>query len=379
MKSKFIYSLFFVAVLFSACSTDLDVLGKYKETLVVYGLLDQSQRRQYIKINKAFLGEGNAFSYAQIKDSTQFTHSLLVKIKRMSDGAEFILTPDNSISKDPALNPNGPATISNFYAPDQTNVIYSFATPIIATPNLATADISDSTYVNTVLTTSSAYQLSIKNNETGTEVTGQTSLISDNGSFISPPMSGAQYPVFSFIVPSNDNALFSIMWTSGKNARIYQTMLRFHYIDSTATGNDTLHLDWVFPTQTSQGLVGGESMMEQFKGESFLQFIGSQLAGKPLPTYARRALNTDIIIISGGDDLNTFIQVNAPSTGIVQEKPKYTNINNGLGIFSAKYNRPPYSRRLSSANGGTWDSLTCGRYTKNLKFEDKYGNIIICP
>ncbi len=51
---------------FSACSTKLDVTGNYKETMVVYGLLDQSQPKQYIKVNKAFLGEGNAFSYAQV-------------------------------------------------------------------------------------------------------------------------------------------------------------------------------------------------------------------------------------------------------------------------------------------------------------------------
>jgi hypothetical protein len=31
------------------------------------------------------------------------------------------------------------------------------------------------------------------------------------------------------------------------------------------------------------------------------------------------------------------MQVYEPSTSIVQEKPPYTNIENGIGIFSARY------------------------------------------
>ncbi len=343
MKKKFIYLLSLSTLLLSACSTELDVIGKYKETMVVYGLLDQSQPKQYIKINKAFLGEGNAFTYAKIKDSTQFVHSLTVKIRRLSDGVEFPLTPDNSIVKQPGF----------FYSPDQTNVIYSF-TP---QPN--------------ALNTSSSYQLIVKNSDTGTEVTSQTSLLSD-ATITAPAQSSALHPVFSFIYSTNNNPVFNISWNSGKGARMYQTIIRFHYLDSTmlgsSAGNDTSYIDWVFPVQTTiQGLEGGEQMTEQFNGQSYLEFIGNQLGSKPVPSnlIARRALKTDIILVSGSDDLNTFIEVNAPSTGIVQEKPEYTNITNGLGIFSARYNKAPYSRDLS---GPTLDELACGQYTNTLKF-----------
>jgi len=53
--NKFIFSAITAGtLLLSACSTDLDVIGDYKETMIVYGLLDQAQDTQYVKINKAF-------------------------------------------------------------------------------------------------------------------------------------------------------------------------------------------------------------------------------------------------------------------------------------------------------------------------------------
>ena len=39
----------------------------------------------------------------------------------------------------------------------------------------------------------------------------------------------------------------------------------------------------------------------------------------------------------GTTDLETYINVNQPITGIVQERPSFTNINNGLGLFSSRY------------------------------------------
>jgi hypothetical protein len=49
---------------FTSCSTDLDVAAPYKENTVVYALLDKGTTIQFVKINKAFLGPGNALVYA---------------------------------------------------------------------------------------------------------------------------------------------------------------------------------------------------------------------------------------------------------------------------------------------------------------------------
>lgn len=341
MKKKFSYILLLSTTLFSACSTDLSVIGNYKETMVVYGLLDQSQAKQYIKINKAFLGEGNAFGYAQVKDSTQFVNSLTVVIKRIKNGVElnsYNLSPDNTILKTPGT----------FYGPDQENAIYSFHTP------------------SGTLNTDSEYRLQIKNNETGDEVSSQTSLITDFGNFSSP---NPNTPYFSCILANNDNFQYQVRWQSGKNARLYQTIIRLNYIDSTLNGTTTQKLDWVFPEQKTQGLAGGESIKNDFLGQGFLKFVGNQLADYS-GLIARRALKVDIIVVAGGDDLNTFIEVNKPSTGIVQEKPEFTNITNGLGVLSSRCTKSSFSKPLATT---TWDSLSCGQYTADLKFSNHLG------
>ncbi|MEI6487786.1 MAG: DUF4249 family protein [Bacteroidota bacterium] len=350
MKTKFGFLIFLTAGILSGCSTALDVTGDYKETMVVYGLLDQSQPKQYIKINKAFLGQGNSLSYAQIKDSSQYVHALTVKLKRVSDGTEYSLLPDNSIPKDPGV----------FYSPDQANAIYSFD-----------SEAAHALYV------ASDYKLTVTNSITGQQVSAQTSLISSIGSFTSPVASSSATPVFSFI-NGFDNFRFYVRWNSAKNAKVYQLAIRFNYRDSTITGNDTLHLDWLFPSQTTQSIAGGEAMEVDFLGQDYLKFIGNQLSNSSKQVIDRKALKTDLMLTAGAEDLNTYIQVNAPSTGIVQERPNFTNITNGLGIFSARYNEPLTNQSSRNLHATTLDSLACGRYTKTLKFLNGQGNLIVC-
>ena len=71
-KIHLILSVF--AMLFTACETDFDVNAQWKETTVVYGLLDASDENplQKIKISKAFLGEMDAYEMAQYADSINF-------------------------------------------------------------------------------------------------------------------------------------------------------------------------------------------------------------------------------------------------------------------------------------------------------------------
>jgi hypothetical protein len=344
VKKNLLYLFAATITLFSACSTDLDVNGEWKETMVVYGLLDQAQPKQYIKINKAFLGEGNALEYAQIKDSVQYVNSLVVKLKRVSDGTEYTLSPDATKPKD----------AGTFFSTDQANAIYSAAVPIVTT---------------------SQYQLIIRNSETGEEVTSQTPIVNDF-TYSKPPASSTS---FYFIVPSSDNYRFYVEWSSAKNARLYQMVVRFNYIDSTVTGNDTTYLDWIFPVKKTNGLSGGELLSYDFRGHDYLQYIGNKLCNsctQPTDLIARRALKTELLMYSAADDLSTFIDVNKPSTGIIQTKPEFTNINNGLGIFSARYSKAPYSRVLEK---NTLDSLACGRYTKRLKFLNFANALPACP
>jgi hypothetical protein len=336
VKKKLGILVFASAILLSACTTDFAVMGDWKETMVVYGLLDQSQPKQYIKINKAFLGEGNALEYAQVKDSVQFSNALSVTLKRIRNGSEiatYTLTPDNTKPKDPGA----------FYSASQGNAIYSFAST-----------------GSSALNDDSQYKLTIRNNETGTEVTSQTALVKDFGNLVSPS-AGA---TVASIVGTSENYRYALKLNSAPNARIYQVVLRLHYTDSTTTGNKADSVDWNFSPQETTDLDGGQELDFGFKGQDYMRFLGSTLSSYS-GLVCRIPGTLSIVVISASDDLNTFINVNKPSTGIIQEKPEYTNINNGLGIFSARFYKIPFNRPLASQ---TKDSLSKGRYTHCLKF-----------
>ena len=86
-----------------ACETDFEVNANWKEVTVVYGILDQSQQQQYIKINKAYLGEGDALQMASVADSINYNHEdLEVKIIKVNNlpGSVIIIRIDSVYFKE---------------------------------------------------------------------------------------------------------------------------------------------------------------------------------------------------------------------------------------------------------------------------------------
>src|ERR1043166_5908288 len=103
----FISALFFILIFFS-CSTDFNITAPYKATMVVYGLLNSNSTDsvQYIRIEKAFLGEGNSLIMAQQKDSINYGNVLDVKLERIQNGSivqTYSLQRDTLIPKDDGL------------------------------------------------------------------------------------------------------------------------------------------------------------------------------------------------------------------------------------------------------------------------------------
>ncbi|MGZ6539669.1 MAG: hypothetical protein ACXVEB_14935, partial [Bacteroidia bacterium] len=292
---------------------------------------------------------GNAYLYALMKDSTQFKNPLDVKIKCDVSGITYNLTPANYIIKDPGLffyDTTGTGT-------NQTNVIYKMVT--------------DGAPGHPHLNTNSIYELTATNGETGTVVTSKTLIVPDIGSFLAPNPAGS---TFSFVIAGfYPNYKFKVEWMSAPNARQYQVILRLHYTDSTTSGNVAKYLDYQMPALTTDGLSGGEDLSVELYGRDFYKYIGTTLSDYS-GLILRKTGNVDVLLVSGADDLVTFIDVNKPSTGIIQERPEFTNIVNGLGLFSSRLNKAPFSRPLS---GSSLDSLSGGQYTCKLKFTDPSG------
>ena len=95
-----------IPFLLVSCSTDFDTTADYKEIMVVYGLLNQYDSVQLIKVNKAFLGEGNALIMAQQRDSVNYGDILDVRLEKIDNGnvtATYSLQRDTTVPRAPGI------------------------------------------------------------------------------------------------------------------------------------------------------------------------------------------------------------------------------------------------------------------------------------
>ena len=52
------------SILITGCKTDIDVIAPKRDVTIIYGLLEANNSRQFIRINKAFVGEDSATTLA---------------------------------------------------------------------------------------------------------------------------------------------------------------------------------------------------------------------------------------------------------------------------------------------------------------------------
>ena len=294
---------FFISMtLLISCETDFNVNADWQEVTILYGLLDQNSETQFIKINKAFLGQDDALAMASISDSSNFNpDNLLVKIYKLKqsnfgsfDTLDFRVLSDTVVIKDEGVFPT------------DNNIMYKFYSPGFLLNNFT-------------------YSITVENITTGNLVSANTELVN-----------GFSFETFN---PSFDFGFYNsaigfisktLTWQKSTNGEIYQLDLIFNYTHD----NDTN----LYSATWSQPLVensGGNLMNTQFDGESFFDFLETQIDIND--NVVRRFVDLDIRMTVGTEDLQTYINVNQPYSSIVQERPSFSNINNGIGLFSARY------------------------------------------
>jgi len=291
------------SILFSSCETDFTVNADWKEVTVVYGLLDQSQEKQYIRINKAFLGNENAYVMASVADSINYNpNNLEVKIEKLSASGNVLATKiltDTIMFKEDGL-----------FSVEE-NIIYVFDT-------------------DNFLNEEKEYKLTITNKNSGNIISSQTKLI-HNLSLMSA-FNNSAYKM-GFYSQTGDFSNTTIEWTHSKNAAIYQMTL---FVSYTEYGADTIvkTVQKVYPIIEYDG---NPNMSQQITGEEFFNLLAYNIPSST--TVNRRINNLDILFSVGTADLNTYINLNEPPTGIVQERDLFTNIDGGIGLFTARYNK----------------------------------------
>ncbi len=129
-----------------------------------------------------------------------------------------------------------------------------------------------------------------------------------------------------------------VKWIPAKGGKRYQLTIRFHYVESLKsdpTQSWERYIDWVVFNNVKIDYSPNPPPYSYFiGGESFYSFVGSSI---PVNTSLNRAARFFTYIFTvGAEDLDTYMEVTEPSSSIIQERPPFSNIVNGIGLFSSR-------------------------------------------
>lgn len=373
MRNYFILLIIFLTTILSSCKNELDINADPKETAVVYGIIDPNADYQYIRINKTYLVESNAIEAAQNGSLMNFGSDLKVTLKRIevennkeTEKEAYAFVLDSSITKESGM----------FYK--SPNVVFKALT---TSPKLT-------------ITENSLFYIEIENTKTGYKATSKTVPVFKTNigiplSFYYFKTNPSAYTLSLFNQSSNTYSNVGLVFTIGKNAKIIFPFVRFFYHEGTGNSKSAAKsIDFKMPIERADNSNGDVKFQLNINTEAFYQYLGEKIEVKE--NVKRFADSIQVIVETGNGDFDTFYTVSNTSSNTTLEKPTYTNINNGLGIFAAKYTtisthknyydfegkdyREFYIDNKTtsiSAAGMTYYSLkelATGKYTKNLNF-----------
>ncbi|MBR4391776.1 MAG: hypothetical protein IKT08_06700 [Bacteroidales bacterium] len=297
------------ANLFYSCSTDVDLFADYKDITVVYGLLDVNKDTNYVKINKAFLGPGNALDIALIADSCNYPTKLNSRI------IEYV-----------ASNNSNNYTQTRVLELD-TITIHDKEPGIFYSPNQLVYFTKEKIHNNT---DRHKYRYDLEIDRGDTLLTASTHIV--GGGYFAVVQS-----ILNFSSLSTQGV---ISWYPCPNSAIYDVEVDFHYYEIGSSADSVLHVVRIpLGTHPETELAFEDGIYSIVYNHSlFLNAIADEIGADSLLNVERVVFEPcmKIKISAGGDELYNFISVNGPTNSIVQTIPEYTNVTGGYGVFSSR-------------------------------------------
>ena len=309
-----------------SCEEDVDLLAPYQATPVIYGVLDYTADTQFVRINKTYLGAGDANVYAQIKDSVEYDPSEVEVwlIKKDLENEQFgIFEILDSIqlnyielpSRDPGIFFN-------------QNVGFYYTTEALFTPD----ELDD---VTSPSVGNNSYFYEIKATIRGEVYRGQTDFptLSNNDIESPRPISTA---VKQRYYESDNYRQIIFEYTNREKSERYQSVHRIvydYYKDDGSLVTDQIS-DFQLGVRSSED--NGRESDVSFNSQSIFEFFGNQI--KSIPNLNKvRIKRFEYRITAASQSLDTYIEVANPISDFTPVLTSYTNIDNGaIGILGAR-------------------------------------------
>lgn len=328
--------LFFIAIPFlSGCSNDFDLTENWQDITVAYGLLDQSEPVQYIRVEKAFLDPTtSALTIAQIADSLYY-ENITVELR--------------------AFRPNGSG--GNVYTLQRVNAEdegFTREDGIFATsPNYLYK-------LDEQIDEDFTYQLVITKAD-GSTVEAETKICEDFD--ITSP--------YDVTVPmrfdSERNLSTTFRWSSTSNSKFYNAKILVEISEAPVnnpSNTTNRKLVWNITDNVKPNDNGLVSLA--IPGSSFYDFMSESLESG----YNRQLIGIELVVGAGAVDLMNYIEIGKVNSGITGADltPTYTNLegDNVYGVFSSRYYKT--FGQYQNFTDDTLDSLSMGYKTNNLGF-----------
>tara|TARA_B100001093_G_scaffold520060_1_gene612366 strand:+ start:3460 stop:4554 length:1095 start_codon:yes stop_codon:yes gene_type:complete len=331
-----------------SCDNDIDIIAEWKDIPVVYGVLNAQDSVHYVKLNKAFLGQGNVMSMAQEFDSLYYDQEdvglRLVEYRRIA--GQYIET--KSIEMEPTDEFLKPLE-GIFSAPDQ--IIYK-----------SDASLNNERYYSAQVYDKSVDTV-IASNLIPIDVLSPLQIIKPN-------------PASALNLVPNGNYPITVEWSPLEGADLYELKIRFHYVEQQiANLSDTVHkyIDWNFPYRLPTSSISSESI--SLDAEQFLNFLAvnidenpnvyRQVKGMQFTQTTLSHACMDITLMAAGQNLSTYILLNQNSNSIVVDRLEYSNIDNGIGVLSSRSFNVLEGIKINNFSN---DEIAFNEITKHLNF-----------
>lgn len=278
---------------FFACKNTIDINAKWKEIIVVYGLLDPLDTVQFVRVEKAFLNEKTgALQAAKISDSLELD-SAVVTLTHPA-GIPIVLQKVNYVPKNPGI-----------FGTDK-NTLWK---------------------TNVKIDSNTEYRIDVINPKSGNKVWATTNTVM-SAQIISPIRNSSSK--FSLL-----QEYISVDFIPRANTFAYDVTMTVYYDEFSKTDTSTKTskvATWYM--LTNQPVEAGVESRVLIPRLAFLQFLTSTITSDP--DLKHRLKSLDMSWYGGNQTLVDYISVNQPSIGIVQKTAEYTNINGGYGIFASR-------------------------------------------
>jgi hypothetical protein len=317
----------------SSCETDFNIEASEKEIPIVYGVLNVTEPKQYIRVQRAFLSKDGKVSELS-KDPNILYYAEGKAILTVPATGKTILgkrinSEDIGIKRD-----------SGFFA-ESPNILYEFDTK------------------DWLITAPSKVIFTFENASLPKTVSAQISMIKDLQ---------LREGVPSFPLNLGYDRIITIGWNHSTDTKLFDLIMRINYQEKSNKTNGIFinsSVDWVLKNNLEVGSDPTKGTFS-FKGVEFYKFLGNSLSVSS--DIQRNMKSVDIFLSAGAIEFKEILDLNQANFGLTGSNsiPRYSNIVNGNGFLSSRMKVSRTDIPLSSV---TLDSLRLGVYTRTLQFK----------